>query len=73
VDEGAAGEAENGFGALAFGCGVAVKAVLVDGILDALGEVAFQFGGGDGDAVEEEDEIEAVFIGERVADLAGDA
>ncbi len=50
-----------------------IEAVLIDGVVDALGEVALEFGGRDWDAVEEKDEVDRVLVLERVADLANDA
>ena len=70
MDQGAAGEREERLGGLAFGAGMAVKAVLVNGVADALGEIGLQLGGGDGDAVEEEDEVEAVLVVLGIVDLA---
>ena len=43
---------------------------MVDGVGYALGVVGFQFGGGDGDAVEEQCEVDAVFVVRGVAQLA---
>lgn len=74
VDESAVGEAEEGIcRRLTLWAREAVEAVLLDGIIDGLGEVAFEFAGGDGDAVQEEDEVEGVFVVQGVADLADDA
>ncbi len=55
---------------MAFGPRVAVEAVLIDRVLNGLREVAFQFAGGDRDAVEEQDEVEGVFVVNRIPDLA---
>ena len=43
------------------------------GICDALGVVGFEFNGGNRNAVEEEDEIDAVFVVQRVAHLTDHA
>jgi hypothetical protein len=64
---------EEGFGAFAFGLGEAIAFVLFYCVFDALGEVGFEFDGGDGDAVEEEDEIDRILVVEGVAHLADDA
>src|ERR1017187_9452017 len=62
VNQRAARKAEQRFGGLPPGLGMPVKAVLVDGILHALGEVGLQFDCGDGQAIEEEGDVEAVLI-----------
>ena len=46
---------------------------MINCIFNALGEVGFEFDGGDGDAVEKKDEIDGVLVVERVANLADDA
>ena len=73
MHERAVGKRQQRFGGLAFGFGIPVEAVLVDGIVNRLGKVGLEFDGGDGNAVEEEHEVDAVFVGERVFDLADDA
>ena len=73
VDQGPAREAEQWLGGLAFRLRSAVEAVLVDGVADALGEVRLELDGGNRDAVEEEDQVEAVLVVQRVADLPHDA
>ena len=45
----------------------AVEAVLVHRVLDALGVVRLELGGGDRDAVEEQHEVEAVLVMRGVA------
>ena len=52
---------------------VAVEAVLVDGVVDALGEVGLELDGRDREAVEEEHEVDAVLVCGRVAHLPHDA
>ena len=53
MDQGSVREAEQRFrGGLSLGPGSTVETVLIDGIADALGEVALEFGGGDGDTVQ---------------------
>ena len=69
MDQGAAGEPEEGLGGLALGPRMAVKAILVYGVANALREVGLQFRGGHRDAVEEEDEVEAVLILLGIVDL----
>jgi hypothetical protein len=69
VDEGAAGPVQERLGGFALRLRVAVEAVLVDGILDALREVGLEFNRGDRDTVQEQDEIDAVLVLERVPDL----
>ena len=48
---------------------VAVEAILVDGVLDALGEIGLQLSGSHRQAVEEQHEVDAVLVRQRVADL----
>ncbi len=69
----AAGEGEERLGGLSFGDWKAVETVLVDGVLHALREVCLELGGGDGDAVQEQHEIEAVLVVRRVMHLSDDA
>jgi hypothetical protein len=52
---------------------MAVEAILVDGIVYALRKVGLELHRRDGDAVQEEDDIEAVVALQRVADLSHDA
>ena len=73
MDERPARKAQQRLGVLAFRLRVAVEAVLVDRVLDALGEVGLQFDGRDGQAVEEEDEVERVLVRLRIANLPHDA
>ena len=63
------GEREQRLGGLALGLGQAVKAVLVDGVADALGEVGLQLDRGHRQAVEEEHEVDAVLVVQGIADL----
>ncbi len=51
----------------------AVVLVLPDGVVDRLCEVGLQFGGGDREAVDEEDEVDAVIVVLAVAHLSHDA
>ena len=64
------GKREQRFGDLALGFGQAVEAVLVDGVANALGEIGLQFGRGHRQAVEEQHEVDAVLVVQRIADLA---
>ena len=73
MDEGTAGEGKEWLGRLAFGVGDAIEAVLVDRVTDALREIGLQLGRGDGDAVEDEDQVEAILVVRRITDLADDA
>ena len=57
-------------GRLALGFGVAVKAVLVNGVANALGEVGLQFHCGHRQAVQKQHQVDAVFAVQRVAHLA---
>lgn len=47
--------------------------VLVDGVTDVLGEIGFEFGGGDWNTIEKEYQIQAVFVVLRVVNLADDS
>jgi len=73
VDERTARQAEQRLGPLPLRLRVAVEPVLVDGVFDPLGKVRLQFGRGDGDAVQEQHEIDAVLVMLRVLDLPHDA
>jgi hypothetical protein len=71
MDEGAIRERQQWFGAyLSLRARMTVETVLIDGVLDRLGEVGFEFRRGDRNPVEEQAEIEGVFGVERVAQLA---
>ena len=67
------GKAQQRLGVLAFRLRVAVEAVLVDRVLNALGEIGLQFDGRDGQAVEEENEVERILVGLGIMDLPHDA
>ena len=67
------GKGQQRLGILALGPGQAVKAILVDGVADALGEIRLQFHRGHRHAIEEEPEVEAVLVGEGVFQLPHDA
>ena len=69
----AAREAQERLRRLSLGSRVPVEAILVHRVLHALREVGLEFDCGDGQAVEEEDEVEAVLIRHRVAHLPHDA
>ena len=62
MDQCATRECEQRLGCQPLGLGQAVETVLVDGIANALGEVGLQFDGRHGETVEEEHEIDAVFV-----------
>ena len=64
-----AGEREQRLRVLAFGVGYSVEAILVNRIVNVLGEVGFQFDRGHGDAVEEKNQVDAVFVVQRVTNL----
>ena len=51
-------EVQQRLDALAFGARVPVEPILIDGVVDALGEVGLQFGGGYRQPVEEQHEVE---------------
>ncbi|MCY1306003.1 hypothetical protein D9M70_558350 [compost metagenome] len=57
----------------ALGLWLAVETILIHGILHRLGEIGFQLAGRDGDAVEEQHQIDGVLAGQRVAHLANHA
>ena len=73
VHECAIGEGEQRFGPLALRVRVPVEPILVDGVGDALREVGLQLDRRNRHAVQEEHEVDAVLVVERVADLAHDA
>jgi len=73
VHQRAAGKGEQRLGGVTFGTGQAVEAVLVDGVVHALGEIGLQLDGGDGNAVEEQHQIDAVLIVQGVLHLPGHA
>ena len=73
MDERPVRKAQERLGVLAFRLRVAVEAVLVDRVLDALGEIGLQFDGRDRQAVEEENEVERVLVGLRIVNLPHDA
>jgi hypothetical protein len=50
-----------------------IKPILIHGIVDPLREVGLQLGGGDGDAVQEQYEVDGVLVVCRVVDLPDDA
>ena len=66
-------KAQQRLGVLAFRLRVAVEAILVHGVLNALGEIGLQFDGRDGQAVEEENEVERILVRLRVVNLPHDA
>ena len=70
VHKGTAREAEQGLWALTGKLWKAVGPVLPHRIVDALGVVGLQFNGGNRDAVEEQHQVDAVFVVQRVAHLA---
>ena len=72
MHQGTTGEAEQGFGGFAGELGQAVGFVLPDSVFYGLGVVGLEFNGGDWDAIEEEDQIDAVFVVQLVAHLADD-
>ena len=69
VDQGPVGEREQRLGGLAFGFGIPVEAVLVDRVADALREVGLQFDRRHGQTVQEQHEVDAVFVLLRVMHL----
>ena len=71
VDQRAALEGEQRL--ILLGVGVARRAVVLvlpDGVAERLGEVGLQLGGGDGDTVDKEGEVDAVLFVQAVAQLA---
>ena len=62
-------EGQQRLGGLALGLGQAVEAVLVDGVADALGEVGLQLDRGHRQAVEEQHQVDAVLVVQRIAHL----
>ena len=69
MNQGSAREAQQRFWLLPCWLGLPVLFVLVDRVINGLGVVGLELNGGDRDAVEEEDEINAVLVVERVLDL----
>ena len=69
----AAGEGQQRLGGLALGAGEAVEAILVDRVVDALREVGLQLDRGHRQAVEEQHQVDAVLVVQRVAHLPHDA
>ena len=67
------GKRQQRLGGLPFGLRLAVEAVLVDRVVDALGEVGLQLDRGHRQAVEEQHEVDAVLVVQRVAHLPHDA
>jgi len=70
MHQGAAGKGEQRFGELPLGPGVAIEAVLVDCVVDRLGEVGLEFGSGHRQAIEEQHQVDAVLVAGGVAELA---
>ena len=70
VNQGAGGKRQQRLGRLALRARMAVKAVLVDGVLHALGEVGLEFDRGHGQAVEEQHQVNVVFVVQRITHLA---
>jgi hypothetical protein len=62
VHQGPAGKGEQRLGGVSLGTGQAVEAILIDGVVHALGEIGLQIDGGDRNAVEEQPQVDAVFI-----------
>ena len=69
MNQRSAREAQQRFWLLACWLGVPVFFVLIDRVINGLGVVGLELNGGNRDAVEEEDEINAVLVVERVLDL----
>ena len=67
------GKERSGLGCQALGLRQAIEAILVDCVADALGEVGLELRRGHGQSVEEQHEVDAVRIVERVAHLPDDA
>ena len=63
------GKGQQRLGGLALGARQAVKAILVDRVADALGEVGLQFHRGHRQAVEEKHEVDAVLVVQRITHL----
>ena len=70
MHQGATGEGEQGLGGLAGWFGVAIFFVLVDRVFDGLGVVGLEFDRGHRDAIEEQHQINAVLVVQRVLHLA---
>ena len=69
----AAWEAQQRLPVLALGMRRPVEPILVHGVLNALGEVRLELDGRDRQAVQEEDEVDAVLVRRRIAHLPHDA
>ena len=67
------GKGQQRLGVLALRLRVAVEAILVDRVLNALREVGLQLGGRDRHAVEEQHQVDAVLVRGRIAHLPHDA
>ena len=65
----AVGKRQQRLGGLALWAAAAVKAILVDGVADALGEIGLQFDRGDRQAVEEQHEVDAVLVVQGIMHL----
>ncbi|OIQ64516.1 hypothetical protein GALL_539340 [mine drainage metagenome] len=73
VHQGAGLELEQGFGLAALGVlRVPVLLVLLDGVGDVLGQVGLELSGGDRQAVDEQHEVDAVFVMQAVVQLTDD-
>lgn len=69
VHERAARKRQERLGALSLRRGQAVEPVLIDRVVDRLREVGLQFSRCDRDAVEEQDEVQAILVLDRVSQL----
>ena len=63
------GKFSNGSTALSLWSRITVEAILVDGVVDALGEIGLEFDRGHRKAVEEQHEVETVLVRGRIAYL----
>ena len=72
MDQRPAGEGKERLGGLALGPGLAIEAILVDRVADALREVGLEFGRRHRQAVQEQHQVDAVLVVKRVPDLPHD-
>ncbi len=73
VNQGATGERQQRLVSLPFRVGKPIETVLIDRILNTLRKVGLEFGGRDGDAIEEQHQVDVQFVVHGEMDLANDA
>ncbi len=73
MDQRPAGKGQQRLGGLALGPGKAIEAILVDRVADALREVGLEFGRRHRQAVQEQHQVDAVLVVQRIPHLPHDA